>query len=137
MKATIFRKCFCFSSIRNLKLAFQVVLNGFNCNLEFIIRKLIDLVLVPQIKKSMKSKICRKYKKQCICVLSHQKCKQFFRYYLETGTRRRVVVLLLASERKLWSSKLYRNTAGIRQEEHSEFKVLCCSNTKSGSKASV
>ena len=51
--------------------------------------------------------------------------------------RRGVVELLRASEQKVWSSKLYRNTAGIRQEEHPEFKVLCCSSKKSGSKASV
>ena len=40
-------------------------------------------------------------------------------------------------EQKVWSSKLYRNTAGIRQEGHPEFKVLPCSSKKSGSKASV
>ena len=33
--------------------------------------------------------------------------------------------------------KLCRNTTGIHQEGHLEFKVLHCSSTKSGSKASV
>ena len=51
--------------------------------------------------------------------------------------RRAVVVLLRASKRKLWSSKLYCNTAGIRREGHAEFKVLRCSSAKCGSKASV
>ena len=52
-------------------------------------------------------------------------------------SRRGIVVLLHASEQKVGSSKLYRNTAGIRQEGHPEFKVLLCSSKKSGSKASV
>ena len=47
------------------------------------------------------------------------------------------MVVLRASEQKVWSSKLYRNTTGIRQEGHQEFKVLRCSSKKSGSKASV
>ena len=47
-----------------------------------------------------------------------------------------VVVSLRASERKVWSLKFYRNTAGICQEGHQEFKVLRCSSTKSVSKAS-
>ena len=50
---------------------------------------------------------------------------------------RGVVVLLRVLEQKVLSSKLYRNTAGIRQEEHPEFKVLHCSSKKSDSKASV
>ena len=33
-----------------------------------------------------------------------------------------IVVLLRASEQKVWSSKLYENAAGIRQEGHPEFK---------------
>ena len=52
-------------------------------------------------------------------------------------SRCRVVVLLRASEQKVWSSKLYINTTGIRQEWHPEFKVLRCSSKKSGLKASV
>ena len=52
-------------------------------------------------------------------------------------SRRDVVVLLRASEQKVWSSKLDRNTTGIRQEVYPEFKVLRCSSKKSGSKASV
>ena len=51
--------------------------------------------------------------------------------------KRGVEVLLQASERKVWSSKLYRNTGGIRQEGHRKFKVLRCSSTKSDSKVSV
>ena len=51
-------------------------------------------------------------------------------------SRRGVVVLLRALERMVWSSKFYKNT-GIRHEKHPEFKVLRCSNEKSGSKASV
>ena len=47
------------------------------------------------------------------------------------------VVLLQASELKVWSSKLYKKTAGIRQDGHPKFKVLCRSSTKSGSKVSV
>ena len=35
---------------------------------------------------------------------------------------------LRVSERKVWSSKLYTYTTGIRQEGHPEFKVLRCSN---------
>ena len=54
-----------------------------------------------------------------------------------TFSRRDVVVLLRVSERKVWSSKLYRNTAGIRQEGHPEVEVLRCSSTKSGSESSV
>ena len=34
-----------------------------------------------------------------------------------------MVVLLQASERKVWSSKLYRNSAGIRQEGRPEFSA--------------
>ena len=34
---------------------------------------------------------------------------------------------LRASERKVWSSKLYKYTSGIRQEGHPKFKVLRCS----------
>ena len=52
-------------------------------------------------------------------------------------SRRGVVVLLRASERKVWSLKLFQNTAGIRQKGHTEFNVRRCSNKKSGSKASV
>ena len=48
-----------------------------------------------------------------------------------------VVVSLRASERKVWSSKLYENTTGIRQEGHPEFEVLRYSSTKSGSQAKV
>ena len=50
---------------------------------------------------------------------------------------RGVVVLLRASEQKVWSSKLCGSTAGIRQEGHPKFKVLCCSSKKFGSKASA
>ena len=50
---------------------------------------------------------------------------------------RGVVVSLRASERKVWSSKLYRNTIGIRHEGHPKFEVLRCSSAQSGSKASV
>ena len=53
------------------------------------------------------------------------------------NSRRDVVVSLRASERKVWSSKLYRSITGIRQEGHPEFKMLFCSSTKSGSKAIV
>ena len=53
------------------------------------------------------------------------------------GNRRGAVVSLRASERKVWSSKLYKNTTGIRQKGRQEFKVLRYSSTKSGSKASV
>ena len=42
-----------------------------------------------------------------------------------------------ASEQMVWSLKLNRNTAGILQEGHPEFKVLRCSSKKSGSKVSV
>ena len=52
-------------------------------------------------------------------------------------SRSGVVVSLRASGRKVSSSKLYKNTTGIRQEGHPEFKVLRCSSRKSGSKASV
>ena len=52
-------------------------------------------------------------------------------------SRRGVVVSLRALNRKIWSSKLYRNTTGIRQKGHPEFKVLRCSSTKSGSRVSV
>ena len=38
------------------------------------------------------------------------------------------MVLLRASKRKAGSSKLCKNTTGIRQKGHSEFKVLRCSN---------
>ena len=48
-----------------------------------------------------------------------------------------VVVLLQASEHKVGSSKLYKNIVGICQEGHPEFKVLCYSGKKSGSKVSV
>ena len=58
-------------------------------------------------------------------------------FLMASGSRRGLVVLLRASEQKVWSSKLYRNTAVVRQEGHREFKVLRCSSTKSGSKASV
>ena len=47
------------------------------------------------------------------------------------------MVLLRASEQKVWSSKLYRSIAGIRQEGHPGFKVLRCSSKKSDSKASM
>ena len=47
------------------------------------------------------------------------------------------MVLLRTSERNTWSLKLYRDTAGIHQEGHPKFKVLHCSSTKSGLKASV
>ena len=57
--------------------------------------------------------------------------------FLLRSSRRAVVVSLRASERKVRSSELYRNTTGIRQEGHSEFKVLRYSSTKSGVKASV
>ena len=55
----------------------------------------------------------------------------------DRSSRHGVVELLRALEQKVWSSKLYRNTAGIRQEGHPEFKVPRCSSKKSGSKASV
>ena len=58
-------------------------------------------------------------------------------YLVMLGSRRGVAVSLRASEQKVWSSKLNRNTAGIRQEGHMEFKVLRCSSKKSGSKSSV
>ena len=54
-----------------------------------------------------------------------------------SSSLRGVLVSLLASERKVWSSKLYSNTIGLRQKGHPEFTVLRCSSTKSGSKASV
>ena len=57
--------------------------------------------------------------------------------FKECRMHRDVVVLLRALEQKLWSSKLYRNTAGIRQEGHPEVEVLRCSSTKSGSESSV
>ena len=37
-------------------------------------------------------------------------------------SNRGVVVLLQASERKVWSSKLHENIIGIRQEGHPELK---------------
>ena len=40
-------------------------------------------------------------------------------------SRRDVVVSLWASQRKVWSLKLYGNNTGIRQEGHPELKVLC------------
>ena len=52
-------------------------------------------------------------------------------------SHRGVLELLRAPEQKVWSSKLYRNTAGIRHGGHLEFEVLRCSSKKSGSKASV
>ena len=48
-----------------------------------------------------------------------------------------VVVSFRDLERKFCSSKLYKNTTGIRQEGHLLFKVLRCSSTKSDSKRSV
>ena len=48
-----------------------------------------------------------------------------------------VVVLLQASEQTVWSSKRYRNIAGICQKGEPEFRMLYCSSKKSGSKASV
>ena len=54
-----------------------------------------------------------------------------------TSSRRGVVVLLRAPKLKIWSSKVFRNTVGIPQEEHPEFQVLGCSSKKSGSKLSV
>ena len=64
------------------------------------------------------------------------KTRQKNEYIVSTFTSG-VVVSLRASERKVWSSKLYRNTIGIRQEGHPEIKVLRCYSTKSDSKASV
>ena len=42
-----------------------------------------------------------------------------------------VVVFLHASEQKVWSSKLYRKIAGIRQKGHPELKMLRYCSRKS------
>ena len=55
-----------------------------------------------------------------------------YRQFMNSCKRRGVVVWLRASERKLCSLKLYRNTAGICQEGHPEFKSLVRKRVCSG-----
>ena len=56
-----------------------------------------------------------------------------YHYILDFETSRGVVVLLQALERMVWSSKLYENTTGIRQEGHPELKKLHRPSKRSGS----